>query len=136
MEAHMEIEVSTEMGRSSISVMHVNGNIDSATSEKFQSKAEELITAGARDILIDLTHVYFVSSAGVRAILATFIRLRDLSPDVSDEDMRKGINNDTYKSPHLKLLNPSKEAITTLNMTGLDMYIDIYTDLKTAVSSF
>ena len=132
----MEIEVSTEKGLRPISVMHVNGNIDSATSQKFQSKAEELITAGARDILVDLTHVYFVSSAGVRAILATFNKLRDLSPDVSDEDMRKGINNGTYKSLHLKLLNPSKETITTFNMTGLDMYIDIYTDLKTAVSSF
>lgn len=132
----MEIKVSTEKGLHPISVMHVNGNIDSATSGKFQSTAEELITAGARDLLVDLTQVYFVSSAGVRAILAIFNKLRDLSPDVSDEDMRKGINNGTYKFPHLKLLNPSKETMTTFNMTGLDMYIEIYTDLKTAVSSF
>jgi anti-anti-sigma factor len=132
----MEIMVSVEKGARPISVIHVDGNIDSATNDKFQSKAEELINSGARDILVDLTNVYFVSSAGIRAILAIFNKLRSLSPDVSDDEMRKGINAGTYKSPHLKLLNPSKETVSTLKMTGIDMYIEIYTDLKKAVSSF
>lgn len=132
----MEIKVSTEKGVRPVTVIHVDGNIDSASYQEFQSKAEELINSGARDILIDLTHVHFVSSAGIRAIHALFNKLRSLSPDVSDEEMRKGINAGTYKSPHLKLLNPSKEANTTFEMTGLDMYIGIYTDLKKAISSF
>ena len=132
----MEIKVSTEKGVRPISVMHVDGNIDSASYQEFQSKADELIEAGARDILIDLTHVHFVSSAGIRAIHALFNKLRTLVPDVSDEELRKGINAGTYKSPHLKLLNPSKETTTTFEMTGLDMYIDIYKDFKKAISSF
>ncbi len=132
----MEIKVSTEKGVRPISVMHVDGNIDSASYEDFQSKADELIAAGARDILIDLTHVHFVSSAGIRAIHALFNKLRTLVPDVSDEELRKGINAGTYKSPHLKLLNPSKETTTAFEMTGLDMYIDIYKDFKKAISSF
>jgi anti-anti-sigma factor len=132
----MEIKVSTEKGVRPVTVIHVDGNIDSASYQEFQTKAEELINSGTRDMLIDLTHVHFVSSAGIRAIHALFNKLRSLSPDVSDEDMRKGINAGTYKSPHLKLLNPSKEANTTFEMTGLDMYIGIYTDLKKALSSF
>jgi anti-anti-sigma regulatory factor len=132
----MEIKVSTEKGVRPISVMHVDGNIDSASYQEFQSKADELIDSGARDILIDLTHVHFVSSAGIRAIHALFNKLRTLVPDVSDEELRKGINAGTYKSPHLKLLNPSKETTTTFEMTGLDMYIDIYKDFKKAISSF
>jgi anti-anti-sigma factor len=132
----MEIKVSTEKGLRPISVIHVNGNIDSASYEKFQSEAESLIKSGTRDILVDLTEVRFVSSAGIRALHAIFNKLRDLSPDISDDEMRKGINNGTYKSPHLKLLNPSKETLATLNMTGLDMYIEVFTDLKKAVSAF
>ena len=132
----MEIKVSTEKGLRPISVIHVNGNIDSASYEKFQSEAESLIMAGTRDILVDLTEVRFVSSAGIRALHAIFNKLRDLSPDISDDEMRKGINNGSYKSPHLKLLNPSKETLATLNMTGLDMYIENFNDLKKAVSSF
>ncbi len=132
----MEIKVSTEKGARPITVIHVDGNIDSASYQEFQTKAEELITSGTRDILIDLTNVHFVSSAGIRAFHALFNKLRALSPDLSDEEMRKGINAGTYKSPHLKLLNPSKEATTTFEMTGIDMYIGIYTDLKKAISSF
>ena len=132
----MEIKVSTEKGVRPITVIHVDGNIDSASYQEFQSKAEELINSGARDLLIDLTHVHFVSSAGIRAFHALFNKLRSLLPDMSDEEMRNGINAGTYKSPHLKLLNPSKEATTTLEMTGLDMYISIYTDLKKAISSY
>lgn len=132
----MEIKVTTENGVRPITVIHVDGNIDSATYDEFQTKAEGLVTAGARDILIDLTNVRFVSSAGIRAIHGLFNKLRTLSPDINDEEMRKGINAGTYKSPHLKLLNPSKESAITFEMTGLDMYIDIFTDLKKAIASF
>jgi anti-anti-sigma factor len=132
----MEFKVSTENGVRPITVIQVEGNIDSATYQEFQSKAEALVTGGVRDILIDLTNVHFVSSAGIRAIHSLFNKLRTYSPDISDEEMRKGINAGTYKSPHLKLLNPSKETVTTFEMTGLDMYINIYTDRKKALSSF
>lgn len=132
----MEFKVSTEKGVRPITVIQVEGNIDSASYQDFQSKAEALVTEGARDILIDLTNVHFVSSAGIRAIHSLFNKLRTYSPDISDEEMRKGINAGTYKSPHLKLLNPSKETATTFEMTGLDMYINIYTDRKKALASY
>lgn len=132
----MEFKVSTEKGVRPITIIQIEGNIDSASYQEFQSKAEALVAAGAHDILIDLTNVHFVSSAGIRAIHALFNKLRTYSPDISDEEMRKGINAGTYKSPHLKLLNPSKETTTTFEMTGLNMYINIYTDRKKALSSF
>jgi hypothetical protein len=132
----MEIKVSVEKARVPITVMHGEGNIDSSTYQSFQAKADELIDAGARHILIDLTHVPFVSSAGLRAVHEIFNRLHGLSPDKNDEEMHKGIAAGTYKSPHLKLLNPSKETIHTLKLAGFDMYIEIYKDFKTAISSF
>jgi anti-anti-sigma factor len=132
----MEIKVLTEKGKIPVTLLQVHGNIDSATYEAFQSKADEVIKGGARYVLVDLTNAPFVSSAGLRALHAIFMRLRSLSPDVSDEKMHTGINAGTYKSPHLKLLIPSKEAQTALSMGGFDMYIEIYKDLKTALSSF
>lgn len=132
----MEIKVSVENARVPVTVLRVDGNIDSSTYEKFQKKANELIKGGARHILVDLTQVHFVSSAGLRALNDMLNQLRKLSPDVSDNEMRKGISAGTYKSPHLKLLNPSKETITTLETSGFDMYIEIFKDFKAAVSSF
>jgi len=134
----MEIKVSTESGRVPITVLHVDGNIDSSTYEKFQSTAKNLIEEGARYILIDLSHAPFVSSAGLRALHTLFNELRSRNPDanLSDEQIRKGISAGTYKSPHLKLLNLSPETKIAFETSGFDMYIDTFTNMKAAIASF
>jgi len=134
----MDIKVFVERGDVPVTVMHVDGNIDASTYTAFQSKADEIIKGGARYILVDLTHAPYVSSAGMRALQSVYDQLRALYPDsdVSREDVKKGIRAGTYKSPHLKLLNPSKEASATFEMTGFDMYIEIFTDKAEAIASF
>jgi anti-anti-sigma factor len=134
----MEIKVSAENGRVPVTVLHVDGNIDSSTYEQFQSTARKLIKEGARYVLVDLSHAPFVSSAGLRAIHTIFNELRTLNPDanLSDEQMKRGISAGTYKSPHLKLLNLSPETKTAFETSGFDMYIDTFTDRKTAIASF
>jgi len=134
----MEIKVSTESGRVPVTVLHVDGNIDSSTYEKFQSTARGLIEEGSRYILVDLSHAPFVSSAGLRALHTLFNELRSRNPDanLSDEQMKKGISAGTYKSPHLKLLNLSPETKSAFETSGFDMYIDTFTDMKAAIASF
>ena len=134
----MEIKVSTESGRVPVTVLHVDGNIDSSTYEQFQSTAKKLIEDGARYLLVDLSHAPFVSSAGLRALHALFNELRSRNPnaDLNDEQMKKGISAGTYKSPHLKLLNLSPETKTAFETSGFDMYIDTFTDRNTAIASF
>ena len=134
----MEIKVATENGRVPITVLHVDGNIDSATSAEFQKKAEQLIKDGARYFLIDLSHVPYVSSAGLRVLHAIFNQLRSLNPDsnLSDEAVKQGINAGTYTSPHLKLLNLSPQNRKVLEMSGFDMFIETLNDRKAAIASF
>jgi anti-anti-sigma factor len=134
----MEVKVSTENGRVPVTVLHVDGNIDSSTYQSFQAKAEELIQNGSRYFLIDLTHTPYISSAGLRALHSIYNELRSLNPDanLSDEAVRKGISAGTYKSPHLKLLNLSKDARTAFQMGGFDMYIETFDDMKSAIQSF
>jgi anti-anti-sigma factor len=134
----MEIKVSTENGRVPVTVLHVDGNIDSSTYEQFQSTAKKLIDEGARYMLVDLSHAPFVSSAGLRALHTLFNQLRSKNPeaDLSDEQMKKGISAGTYKSPHLKLLNLSPETKSAFETSGFDMYIDTFTDRNAAIASF
>ena len=134
----MEIKVSAENGRVPITVVHVDGNIDSSTSEKFLSATRNLINEGARYVLVDLSHAPFVSSAGLRAFHTLFNELRSINPEanLSDDQMKKGISAGTYKSPHLKLLNLSPETKTAFETSGFDMYIETFTDRKAAIASF
>jgi anti-anti-sigma factor len=134
----MEIKVFTENGRVPVTVMHVDGSIDSSTYAAFQSKAEEVIKGGARHILVDLSHTKFVSSAGLRALNTVFNQLRalDAGSNISEEELNKGIRGGTYKSPHLKLLNLSPETRTAFELAGFDMFIETFADMQTAIASF
>ena len=132
----MELSITTEKARVPVTVLHVSGNLDSSTYESFRSKADELIQAGTRYILVDLSKAPYVSSAGLRAFNSIFVRLRELTPDVSEEDMRKGINAGWYKSPHLKVLNPSKATLVALESSGFSMFLESFTDLKTALAAY
>jgi anti-anti-sigma factor len=134
----MEIKVSTENGRVPVTVVHVDGNLDSATYQTFQSKVNELIEGGAHYILVDLSHAPYVSSAGFRALHQIFndLRSRHPSSNLSDAEVKKGISTGTYKSPHLKMLNLSKETRTIFEMSGFDMFIETYDDRKKAIASF
>ena len=134
----MDIITYTEKGKVVVTVMHVEGNIDASSSQAFQDKADKLIDGGAQFILVDLSFVPFVSSSGLRVLQHIYDRLRKQYPDldVSDEDVKKGIQEGTYKSPLLKLLNPSNETSNTFQMSGFDMFIDIFKDKTTAIASF
>ena len=134
----MEIKVTNESGRVPVTVMQVEGNLDSSTYEQFQSTARKLVDEGARYILVDLSHAPFVSSAGLRALHTLFNALRSRNPEanLSDEQVKKGISAGTYKSPHLKLLNLSPETKSAFETSGFDMYIDTFTDRKAAINSF
>lgn len=133
----MEINVSTVTGRVPVTVADVKGNMDASAADVFQANVLSLIEAGARHILLDMKHVPFMSSAGLRALHQIFNKLRDVNEEsVTDEEMRKGINEGSYKSPHLKLLNLSENARVPFKAAGFDMFIETFTDRQAAINSF
>lgn len=134
----MNIKVSVENGSVPVTVVHIDGNIDASSYQQFQAKLDELMESGTRHMLIDLSHTPFVSSSGLRALHYVFNKLRENDPanTMSGEEVRRGISAGTYKSPHLKLLNPSKEAKSTFELSGFDMFIESFDDRESALASF
>lgn len=132
----MDITVSQEQGRVPVTVLHVAGKTDSASADELEKKVMEVIDVGARYLVLDLSKIPYMSSAGLRVLQEVFSRLRSLSENESDKEMYRKINDGTFKSPHLKLLNPTREVLEVLKMSGFDMLVSIEKDLKTAVASF
>jgi anti-anti-sigma factor len=132
----MDISVLHEQGRVPITVLHIEGDIDSSNYEQLDQIADRQIEDGAQYLLIDLSQVTFISSAGFRSLTKIFKELRSRSVDASDEEMHKGINNGRYKSPYLKLFKPSKLVEKTLKLAGFDMLLEVHDNLKTAIASF
>jgi anti-anti-sigma factor len=132
----MEMIVSTTEGRIPVTVFHVKGEIAATSYEQLQQQARDAFDAGMQNLILDLTGVTFVSSAGLRAIHYIFTLLRTTSPEESDEAMRRGVREGTFKSPHLKLVNPARQVLETLKTAGFDMFLEIHSDIQAAIASF
>ena len=132
----MEIKVTTENAGVPVTVVSVHGNIDSLTYQDFQSKVDELITKGARHILVNMADSAYISSAGLRSLHNIFNKLRSLHKDVDDDELRKQMNAGEYKSPYLKISNLSAQLREIFELSGFETYMEIHEDADKAIASF
>jgi len=124
----MEITLSKEQGRVPVTVLHVTGRVNLGTAEQLQDKARETIQAGTVDLLLDLSGVESLTSAGLRAIHQIYQLLHD--------DSTKEQSGGIVKSPHLKLLSPSPAVRGVLKIAGFDTFLELHDNAQEAVSSF
>ena len=69
----MEIAARTENG---VTLVTVAGSLDSTSSPEAQAALDGILAGGARKVVIDFSGVDYISSAGLRVMLATAKRLR------------------------------------------------------------
>lgn len=133
----LEISVTQGQGKVSVTIMHLKGDFDTVGCETFDDRAQAIVTAGAQHVLVDLSAVSFMSSAGMRSLHRLFYQLH---PEGSEEHKRileEGIRKGAYKAPYMKLLNPAPRVLELLKLTGVDMYMDILSGkVDKAVTAF
>jgi hypothetical protein len=130
----VEITVSQQQGNVPVTVLKLTGDLNAATYEQFQKEAKKAIDAGTHNLLVDLSGVPYMSSAGMRALNQIFDWLSG-SPS-ENEAIKKAVATGKVKSPHLKLLSPTSHVLEALKTAGFDMFLEIYHDLKHAVATF
>jgi anti-anti-sigma regulatory factor len=136
----MIIEAFEVQGSVPVTVLQPHGDLDGSTYRYLIDKAQEVYDAGARDILLDLSHVPYTSSSGLVAIHTIVLMLRGEKPPdpeygwgavhAIDRDIDGGFQQ------HLKLLNPQPKVDKVLETTGFKLFLEVYTDLTAAVASF
>lgn len=136
MDSNLSITVELVQRRVPVTVFHLKGDVDGKSYEQLQTKAKESFDSGTRYLLLDFSEVPFLSSAGIRALQYIFTLLRTDPAFESDEAIRKGIRDGTFKSPHLKLLKPNPNISQVLRMTGYDMFLEVHSNLEDALNSF
>ena len=135
----MEITVTQEKGKGSVSVVHIKGELDASSYPRLVNTAQALYSAGARSLLLDLTDLSFISSAGLASLHIIIKMFRDEKVVPEDGwDTFKKIDRDRESSlqKHVKLLNPSPEVDNVLDILGFKQFFEIYTDFEEAVGSF
>lgn len=131
----MEITVSQAQGRVPVAIFKISGAI--TDNRDIERQARQVFDQGGRNILIDLSAVPYMATAGLRALHAVFdlLRQRDSAAE-SDATVNAGIAAGTYKSPHLKLLSPNALVLEALSAGGYNEFLEIHTNSKQAIDSF
>ncbi|MCJ7434111.1 MAG: STAS domain-containing protein [Anaerolineales bacterium] len=135
----MQINVSTQQGRVPITILQLNGDLDASNYIEPIQQAQELYTGGARDLIVDLGNVPYISSSGLMAIhmLALIFGGRQMTGTQSRPSFHAvDPKRDQSIREHVKLLNPQSQVDQVLEMVGLKMFFQIYKDLDSAVKSF
>jgi anti-anti-sigma factor len=69
------MDISTEKEKN-YAIVGVKGKIDAVTSPEFEKSLSDLINQGDKILLMDLTGLEYISSAGLRSILSTAKKLK------------------------------------------------------------
>ena len=126
--------------QANVTVMHLLGDVDSSNYTEVIIKAQEAYDDGARNLLLDLTKVPYVSSAGLMALhtLARIYSGQSIKGKDGGRPTFRAINpkEDATAREHVKLLGPQAAVEQVLDVIGLKQFFEIFTDLDTAVKSF
>jgi len=109
----MNISINEE---NEISIVDLNGNLDTNTSPEVEKSVNALIAADKAKIIIDLSNTGFVSSAGLRIFLSTAKQL-------------------TAKGGVFKICSPNDVVKEILDMSGFSTILDVRSNLEEAVST-
>ena len=136
----MQINFFKQEGRVPVTVMKLAGNLDASNYTEVIAKAQNAYDDGARDLLIDLSEVPYVSSAGLMSLhtVALIFAGQSMKSKESGRPVFRSINaqNEKIVRQHVKLLNPQPAVEEVLDVVGLKQFLDVYTDLETAVQAF
>ncbi|MCZ7546093.1 MAG: STAS domain-containing protein [Anaerolineae bacterium] len=110
----MEIKVS-ELKR--VTLFEISGRIDSTNAAELGEALNTAIDSGRSQIVLDLSAVEYMSSAGLREMVAALKRVKRGTGDV-------------------RLANPSERVQEVLELAGLDTIFEVYDTQVEAVGSF
>jgi anti-anti-sigma factor len=110
----MEIQI---IDHKRVSVVSIIGRVDGSTAGEFETTLNELRESGKNNLVLDMSEVDFVSSAGLRVLVNT----------------RKAVQS---SGGSIVLASPSEQVIETLDIAGLDVLFQQYPDRESAIGSF
>ncbi len=136
----MEIIISQNQDTSPVSIMQLKGSLDGSTYEHFITEAQKLYDGGTRNLIVDMTGLTFLSSAGIAALhrIARVFRGEDRTNMEEGWSAIHAMGRDRGNGfqEHIKLLNPNEKIQDVLDMVGFKTFFEIYTDIHPAIASF
>ena len=136
----MNITAEQPTARVPVTILRLQGDLDGSNYLDLVAAAKTAQQNGAKCLLLDLTGVPYMSSAGLVALHSAVQLLRGEQPPDPEAGWStlKSVALDTpaRAQPLVKLLNPQPRVMRTLEMSGMNVFFEIYTDEAAAIASF
>lgn len=130
--SELTITTSQIQGDVTVTILHLKGHLHGATEQELLDRAQQAYEDGVRHLLLDLSGLEVLSSAGLR-VIQTIFRLFTPAEDV--ELMHKH-GEEPYKSPYVKLVCPNPHIYYILNITGFMQNLLVFNNMDDASQSF
>jgi anti-anti-sigma factor len=119
-----DLKISSEQRQADVpvTVFHVRGWLDAQSEEQLLEAARTSYDEGARYLLIDMSELDTLTSAGMRALQKVY---QIFTP-----------KEDHFKVAHLKLCNAPPQIYNVLGITGFLHNIPMYESMDVALQSF
>lgn len=98
-------------------IVSVRGSMDTETSTEAQEFLDGVLASGGRRLLLDLEHLEFISSAGLRVLLATAKNLGSMGGE-------------------LRLCALSRSVNEVFRMAGFDTLLNVYANRSAAMEGW
>lgn len=135
----MEISVSQANGKVPVSVIHIKGDLDASSYLELVNAAQKLYDAGVRYLLLDLSDLAFISSAGLASlhIVTKMFRGEKSNPEDGWATFKSiDRERDNGFQQYVKLVNPTPNVDKVLDTVGFKQFFDVFPNLNKAVHSF
>jgi anti-anti-sigma regulatory factor len=133
----LKIDISKEKD---VTLIKVSGELDGQSYQDLIAKAQEVYNDGSKNMILDLSELNYISSAGLVAL--HFIALLSKGEKLPDTDQGWSALKSVDRTreggvqKNVKLLNPRPEVLNVLEMVGFSTFFEIFTDKQKAIDSF
>lgn len=100
-----------------VDLVTVAGRVDSNTAPELEEALEERMSEGRYNLVLDLSEVNYLSSAGLRALVSA-------------------LRNTKKKGGDVRIAQPSERVAEVMTLAGLDSLFTSYDDVTVAVGSY
>jgi anti-anti-sigma factor len=111
------MKISLEPRTGGVAVARFTGRLDFASAPEAKDKFAETIAAGHRKLIVDLSKVEFVDSAGLGSLVGGMRIARQAGGD-------------------LRIANPTEQVKMLLSLTSLDQVLKIHPTIEQAFDGF
>lgn len=116
-----------------VPVLHLAGRLTANTEADLVAAARTVRESGMDRLVVDLTGIEMLTSAGLRGLHAALLLF---APLAEVEAFQKANPGQQFKSPSFKLAGATPHVHSILSMAGFLHTIPIYPDLEQAIASF